>query len=181
LDGPPGTGFSKIDRNIDYISNEASYMKDAMSFMQQFYNDWPELKGNSMYMSGVGFGGVFASLIALNVHRLNKEKELYGENSYINLKGIFVANGMVDFRFDPSKHTIDMLYQYSIIPKSLYDRYLEKECHIRWEYLWLIASQLEYKPNDECTLIWFDAKNYLGRFINMYDLRDNRKPGSIKG
>lgn len=133
-----------------------------------------------MYFSGVGFGGVFASLMALNVHRLNKEKELYGENTQINLKGLFVANGVVDFRSDPSTNTIDMLYQYSIIPQSLYELYLEKECHIRWEYLWLIASQLEYKPNDECTQIWFDAKNYLGRFINLNDLRDNRKSVSFK-
>jgi hypothetical protein len=63
-----------------------------------------------MFMSGVGFGGVFASLMALNVHRLNKEKELYGENSIINLKGLFVANAVVDFRSDPSTNTIDMLY-----------------------------------------------------------------------
>jgi hypothetical protein len=34
-----------------------------------------------MYFSGVGFGGVFASIMALNVHRLNKEKELYGDNT----------------------------------------------------------------------------------------------------
>ena len=130
-------------------------------------------------MSGVGFGGVFASLLALDVHRLNKEKELYGENDYINLKGLFVANGMVDFRFDPSTHTIDMMYQYSIIPQSLYDRYKEKECHIRWEYIWLIASQLEYKPNDDCSTIWFEAKNHLGKFITIYDLLDNRKPVPI--
>ena len=115
-----------------------------MSFIQQFYSDWPELRGNSMYISGVGFGGVFASLLALNVHRFNKEKELYEENSLINLKGVFVANGVVDFRADPNRFTVDLLYQYSIIPKSLYDRYIEKECEIKWEYLWLIASQLEY-------------------------------------
>lgn len=34
LDGPAGTGFSKVDRNIDYISNEASYIKDSISFIQ---------------------------------------------------------------------------------------------------------------------------------------------------
>jgi hypothetical protein len=34
-----------------------------------------------MYFSGVGFGGVFASLMALNLHRLNKEKELYADNT----------------------------------------------------------------------------------------------------
>ena len=33
LDGPPGTGFSKVERNLDFISNEASYIKDAMSFI----------------------------------------------------------------------------------------------------------------------------------------------------
>lgn len=104
---------------MEYISNEASYVKDGISFIQQFYNDWPELKNNSMYISGVGFGGILASLMGLNVHRLNKEKELYGEK-YVNFKGIFVANGMVDFRFDASIFTVDMLYQYSIIPLSLY-------------------------------------------------------------
>lgn len=94
-----------------------------------------------MYISGVGFGGVLASLMALNVHRLNKERELYSE-TYINFKGIFVANGMVDFKYDPSTFTVDMLYQHSIIPQSLYDRYTQKQCYVRWEYLWLIASQL---------------------------------------
>jgi hypothetical protein len=49
-----------------------------MSFIQQFYNDWPELKNNSMYISGVGFGGILASIMGLNVHRFNKELELYG-------------------------------------------------------------------------------------------------------
>ena len=34
LDGPPGTGFSKIGRDLDFIGNEASYIKDTMSFIQ---------------------------------------------------------------------------------------------------------------------------------------------------
>lgn len=93
-----------------------------------------------MYVSGVGFGGILASLMALNIHRLNKERELYADNFYINLKGIFVANGMVDYRFDPSTFTVDMLYQFSIIPQSLYDRYTQHQCYIQWEYLWLIAA-----------------------------------------
>jgi hypothetical protein len=72
---------------------------------------------------------------------MNKEWQLYDNTTkLINLRGVFVANAIVEYKFDPSTFTIDMLYQYSIIPQSLYNQYMEKKCHIKWEYLWLVSA-----------------------------------------
>lgn len=125
VDAPPGTGFSKAGRTIDLIGNDLHFEREATSFVKQLYNDWPELKPNKLYISGVGFGGVFAPLLALNIHRMNKEWQLYNKTAeLINLRGIFVANAIVDYKNGPSSFSIDMLYQYNIIPQSLYDKYV---------------------------------------------------------
>jgi carboxypeptidase C (cathepsin A) len=34
VDAPPGTGFSKAGRNIDFLGNDVHFAKEATSFVQ---------------------------------------------------------------------------------------------------------------------------------------------------
>jgi hypothetical protein len=51
------------------------------------------------------------------------------------LKGFIIANGATDYRFDPHVTSVKMLYEFSIIPKSLMDSYLANNCTVYWVLL----------------------------------------------
>ena len=52
IDNPAGVGYSWAKREIDYAQNDYQFSLDAISFMTQFFNDWPELMKNPLFITG---------------------------------------------------------------------------------------------------------------------------------
>ena len=52
--------------------------------MKKFYEYWPELKRNPLYVAGISYGGIYAPRLAYAIHTELKD---------INLRGIINANG----------------------------------------------------------------------------------------
>ena len=53
------------------------------------------------------------------------------------LNGLIVANGVIDYRSDPNIYTMDVLNEFNVIPRSLYDEYKNANCIIPWTLLWI--------------------------------------------
>jgi carboxypeptidase C (cathepsin A) len=60
IDNPAGVGYSWAKREVDYAQNDYQFSLDAISFMRQFFNDWPELMKNPIFITGQSYGGVYA-------------------------------------------------------------------------------------------------------------------------
>jgi carboxypeptidase C (cathepsin A) len=115
IDNPAGTGYSWADRKIDYFGNDYHMKKEALSFLTQFFKDFPEYLKNSLYLAGFNYGGVYAPLLALEIHYYNLEQAMKN-GPQLPLKGLILQNGIVDYRFDPNTHSLDQFYAFGIIP-----------------------------------------------------------------
>ncbi len=97
--------------------------------MLYFYEDWPELRSNPLYVAGGSYGGIYAPRLAYAIHIHNQESTLSGE-PVINLKGFIVANGAIDYEYDPHVSALEMLLNFGIIPSHLMEDYQKYECHV---------------------------------------------------
>ena len=102
---------------------------DALSFMLSFYEDWPERRANPLYIAGGSYGGIYAPRLAYAIHSNNQELGLMDTTSHnINLKGFIVANGAIDYQYDPHVSALEMLLNFGIIPLKLYELYEANDC-----------------------------------------------------
>jgi carboxypeptidase C (cathepsin A) len=98
-------------------ANDQSSTKDVLNFLIQFYSDFPEYQKNPLYLYGFRYGGIYAPLLAWDMHSYNLEKNLTGETSFLfPFKGFIVVNAVTDYRSDPSIYTMEMLNAFNIIP-----------------------------------------------------------------
>ena len=58
---------------MDMTHNDVSATRDSLSFIKQFYADWPELLKNPLFISGWSYGGVFAPYLTWEIHSYNQE------------------------------------------------------------------------------------------------------------
>jgi carboxypeptidase C (cathepsin A) len=38
-----------------------------------FFEDWPEIRGNQLYIAGISYGGIYAPHLAYEIHTFNQE------------------------------------------------------------------------------------------------------------
>lgn len=60
VDNPAGVGYSWAKRSLDYTTNDYQFSLDAISFITQFFEEWPELTKNPLFVAGHSYGGVYA-------------------------------------------------------------------------------------------------------------------------
>jgi len=79
IDNPAGVGYSYGDPNNlkhDLLHNDISSSDDVFKMIKMFYKDWPELLPNSIYTSGISYGGIYAPYLAWKMHLHNLEADL---------------------------------------------------------------------------------------------------------
>jgi carboxypeptidase C (cathepsin A) len=109
---------------------------DAISFIDQFYQGWEELRGNPLFIGGISYGGVYAPRLAYAIHLYNQERAMHNQ-SVINLKGFFAANGVIDYTYDPHVTAVDLLLNFGIVPLHLKEDYDKNNCHVEWVFFYI--------------------------------------------
>ncbi len=135
IDNPAGAGYSTVKRDVELINNDASFAKDSLKFMQKFYNDFSEYLKNELYIGGVSYGGLYAPLLAYHLHNHNQELKL-SNKSTINLKGVIMANAVVDYRYDPGASSVEVSAAFNTYPTAGYELYKANKCFHPWRRLW---------------------------------------------
>ncbi|XP_060529032.1 venom serine carboxypeptidase-like [Cylas formicarius] len=112
IDSPAGTGFSFT--NGGYAQNQTKVGVDLYNALLQFFQLFPELKGNDFYVSGESYAGKYIPAIAYTILRNNPDAE-----QEINLKGLLIGNGLSDpqHQFEYG----DYLYQIGLIDSNTRD------------------------------------------------------------
>lgn len=59
LEQPVGVGFSFGNATTDYIHSDMSQSADTVLAMVSFYDKFPELMKNDLYISGESYGGIY--------------------------------------------------------------------------------------------------------------------------
>jgi hypothetical protein len=73
---------------------------------------------------------------------------LRGKEPHLNLKGFIIANGAIDYNFDPHVSSVEMLLNYGIIPLWLYNEYIASGCFVQWT--WFYSEYLKELPDSWC-------------------------------
>jgi carboxypeptidase D len=100
VDQPVGTGFSFADSD-SYVHTMAETTDGFIQFIDKLFMIFPNLRQQSLYLSGESFAGSYIPYFASRLLDLNKEKEQY------NLKGIAIGNGWIS-----AKHQVIITKHY---------------------------------------------------------------------
>lgn len=86
-------GFSQSYRNNTYSDETATV--DNLKAILKFYEKFPELKKNELYISGESYAGVYVPFLSKAIVDYNR---LPSRQLNINLKGFLVNNACTDPR-----------------------------------------------------------------------------------
>lgn len=91
IDNPVGTGFSFTDKDAAYCMDEECVAKGLHSTLTQFFQLFPHLKKNALYLTGESYAGKYIPSLGLYIHNEN-------ENGLeqLNLQGMAIGNGYCD-------------------------------------------------------------------------------------
>jgi carboxypeptidase C (cathepsin A) len=127
--------------------------------MTRFYEEWPELKRNPLYVGGLSYGGLYGPRLAYAIHTSLKD---------INLQGVINSNGILDYRYDPYVSTTEALLNFGLIPLSMQETYEKNHCHIEWfDIAW--NNLQRPRPSALCLDLFLKAWALIN-YSNIYDL-----------
>jgi vitellogenic carboxypeptidase-like protein len=89
IDNPVGTGFSFTNSDNGYAKNQDDVATNLYSALLQFYELFPDLKGNDLYLTGESYAGKYIPALAYKIHTEPKPKKIY-------LRGIAIGDGFSD-------------------------------------------------------------------------------------
>ena len=137
IDNPSGVGYSYATRDIDFCQTDLQVSIDAHDMISQFFQAWPELKPNPLYIAGHSYGGVYVPYLAWQIHQRNLELTNEGNlTDVLNLAGTIVANGVVSFITDGFiRNSIENLAAFGNGPLSLLEGYKTLGCEMYDSFL----------------------------------------------
>ncbi|KAK7574414.1 hypothetical protein V9T40_011605 [Parthenolecanium corni] len=95
IDQPVGTGFSFTNSSDGYVRSETEVADHLYEGLTQFFQLFPELRGNKFYIAGESYAGKYIPAISYKIHNLKMANQ-----TDINLKGLFMisayTNGLED-------------------------------------------------------------------------------------
>ncbi|CAM9097609.1 unnamed protein product [Ectocarpus fasciculatus] len=98
IDNPVGAGYSYTDTEDGYCTNtkvEAS--TQLYDLMQQFYQVFPELLRNDLYVTGESYAGHYVPGLAFKIHEENAKIDASASsNVKLPLVGLAIGDGWID-------------------------------------------------------------------------------------
>lgn len=103
IDNPLGAGYSVAPLK-DTPTDENQIAENVWQFLLKFYEQFPQLKGRNLYITGESYAGKYIPSITNLIVNKNKDigkkswkiSDITGTKPWANLKGIMIGNGIVD-------------------------------------------------------------------------------------
>ena len=64
IESPAGVGYSIANNSDDYKHSDVSQSEDLFAGLQDFFNAFPEMRANEMYITGESYAGVYVPYLA---------------------------------------------------------------------------------------------------------------------
>jgi len=124
IDNPAGVGYSICTKDA-CKNNDDQTGVDNLQVLEKFYERYPELKTNDLYISGESYAGIYVPQFAKNIHLSNANNA-----TSFPLKGIMVGNGVTNWTYDTLPASMEFAYQRGLIDTELHNKYKEMKCDI---------------------------------------------------
>lgn len=92
LETPAGVGYS-YNLDTKYIYNDSNTAQDNINALNDFFRNYEEYRSNKFFIAGESYAGKYIPDLAVQI---DKQNGVNGSKN-INLKGILVGNGIMDF------------------------------------------------------------------------------------
>lgn len=89
IDNPVGTGFSFTDNEKGYARNQDDVADNLHSALLQFFQLFPNLKGNDVYLTGESYAGKYIPVLASRIYHDPSPRKIY-------MRGIAIGDGFSD-------------------------------------------------------------------------------------
>ena len=153
LESPAGVGWSyceEMTRGGDCANDDISTAADARAAVVSFFEKFPELRRNKLYLTGESYAGVYVPTLARSILDYNDAQS--GNESRIPLAGVAVGDPCTDN--ESQKDSMDMLWyghKYGFVPETEFKllwhtcnhRYTKPLTHGKWKKKTLKKSLFE--------------------------------------
>lgn len=125
FESPAGVGFSVLGSDANRNFDDDLTSKDNLVALISFFSNFTQYANNDFYISGESYAGIYVPWTAAAVMDYNLDSNT---KQPINLKGIIVGNGVVDYSVDVENAYADFTYSHGLISPKLYNRWKENDC-----------------------------------------------------
>ena len=122
IEQPAGVGFSETD-DPEFMWNDDIMAENLLFGLKDFINEF-QLKGRPLYITGESYAGVYIPYLATYILKDTSEEDK------VNLKGIFVGNGLTDGETDIERSMVDFAYYHGITSLKTYNSFKENCPHL---------------------------------------------------
>mmetsp|Transcript_12791 Transcript_12791/g.24286 ORF Transcript_12791/g.24286 Transcript_12791/m.24286 type:complete len:525 (+) Transcript_12791:223-1797(+) len=170
IDSPVGAGFSFTSSDDGYCTNTKHCVAgDLYSLMLQFYQLFPELASQPLYITGESYGGHYVPALAHMIHERNTEISKSNlTDGVVPLAGIAIGDGWVD-----------PVHQIPVYPELMYNLGLvnRKQRRVVQDYCDRAVAHLRRKEYYQAFVVWDELINgdvypYPNYFHNATGLSD---------
>jgi carboxypeptidase C (cathepsin A) len=128
IESPAGVGYSIANKTEDYTQNDMSQGSDAFIALMAWYDKFPEYAANDLYVSGESYGGIYVPYLSWFIYQNNLQAKFDASLMTVNQKGFMVGNGATDWKYDVSPSFPEVVYNFNMIPESLWTAYNNLDC-----------------------------------------------------
>ena len=175
LEAPAGVGFS-TQSDKDYSTNDDITSSDNLLALQLFFKTkFPEYIKNRFYISGESYAGIYIPTLSAKILQYNDSTE----TNKINLQGVMIGNGIVDWRIESNSSLLEFLYTHSVISQTDFVKYTEI-CHkFAWSEFTLECDSIQEvimsKFENELFLYDIYRKCYKNPITSGFKLKNNKR------
>jgi hypothetical protein len=155
IEGPAGVGFSL---GVESDPSDNSTQNEYFRALMRFYEKFPELKDQRMYLTGYGYAGITAPKLALGIFEHNRDPNTPAWLR-VNISGLLLLNPCTlaeecDSHFEFNQFTVRALRDHFFISQLTYDDY-RTHCTLRLPD----CTRVEQKIESDFRITGADLRN----------------------
>ncbi|XVF37796.1 hypothetical protein REPUB_Repub20aG0041700 [Reevesia pubescens] len=123
IDSPIGAGWSYSNSTSDYANGDVSTNKILLTFLQKWYEKYPDFESRDVYLAGSSYAGHFVPNLANSLLHYNKQSN----QCKFNVRGLALENPLFRSKLDFKLARADFFFSRGLISKKLHQQ-IHKKC-----------------------------------------------------